>query len=361
MSSSTLAAGLRHLLGKLGTHQQQDESDEQLLHTFTAHRDDRAFAELVRRHGPMVLQVCRRVLGHEQDAEDAFQATFLVLARKAAALRSKTTLAGFLHGTAYLAALKAKQAAARRRKYEGQAPAHPSIAAADELCWREIRALLDEEIARLPEKFRSVFVLCCLEDLSRAEAARRLGLKERTVLSRLAAARKRLGRRLARRGVELTAVLTVLALAQQSASALPAGLMATTVKGALATAASEGPAGVVSASVAQLVQSATAATMVSKAKMATVLLLTAALLAGIGVWTCRTLATPQPVRPPTETFAAPSHPAQGKKAETTQKEKEESMTMTGRVLDPDGKPVSGAKLFASRPMKTEPLSVPDVL
>jgi len=354
MSSSTLAAGLRHLLGKLGTHQQQDESDEQLLHTFTAHRDDRAFAELVRRHGPMVLQVCRRVLGHEQDAEDAFQATFLVLARKAAALRSKTTLAGFLHGTAYLAALKAKQAAARRRKYEGQAPAHPSIAAADELCWREIRALLDEEIARLPEKFRSVFVLCCLEDLSRAEAARRLGLKERTVLSRLAAARKRLGRRLARRGVELTAVLTVLALAQQSASALPAGLMATTVKVALATAAGEV---LISASVAQLAKSATAAMVVSKVRIATVMVLAVALLGGAGVW----LGTqPQAALGERRGVSPPVAASTGGLTPRRSPESVKTVEIQGRVLDPDGKPVKGARLYWPRVPKKNPKSEEDI-
>ncbi len=115
MSSSVLKAGLRRLRGL-------DDSDEQLLYAFTSRRDESAFAALVRRHGPMVQGVCRRVLGHQQDAEDAFQATFLVLARNAMKLRRKTALASFLHGTAHRIALAAKRAAARRRKYEGQAP-----------------------------------------------------------------------------------------------------------------------------------------------------------------------------------------------------------------------------------------------
>src|SRR5690349_9871950 len=96
MSHSALAAGIRRLRGKLAS-QQGDDSDEQLLNTFAVHRDDNAFGVLVRRHGPMVLYVCRRVLEHEQDAEDAFQATFLVLARQAALLRNKTAVASFLH------------------------------------------------------------------------------------------------------------------------------------------------------------------------------------------------------------------------------------------------------------------------
>src|SRR5579884_1270084 len=212
MSHSALTAGIRQLRHKLASQHLNEDSDESLLHAFAARREDSAFAVLVRRHGPMVLHVCRRVLGHEQDAEDAFQATFLVLARSAASLRKKSSLASFLHGTAYRLAMSAKRTAARRRKYESSLGAltqpRSPVEPAEELSWREVRALLDEEIARLPEKYRSVFVLCILENLSRAEAAQRLGLTERTELSRLFKARKRLGQRLARRGVELTAVLS---------------------------------------------------------------------------------------------------------------------------------------------------------
>ncbi|MHB1424304.1 MAG: sigma-70 family RNA polymerase sigma factor [Gemmataceae bacterium] len=345
MSSSALAAGLRHLRGKLAAQQHNDDSDEQLLHAFTTRRDDNAFAVLVRRHGPMVLHVCRRVLGHEQDAEDAFQAAFLVLARNANALRNKTSLANFLHGIAYRTAMKAKQAAARRRKHEGQAPPRSPLDPVDDLSWREVRTLLDEEIDRLPEKYRSVFVLCCLENLSRAEAGQRLGLKERTVLSRLAEARKRLQSRLTRRGVELTAVLGTMALTESSASALPVGLMASTIQGVLAAAAGKKLASVVSASVAELVENATTTLIVSKAKMATLLLVTATLLAGAGAWTCRTLATPQPAEPQAKTPASPSHPAQVRQTESPRQEKSDSVTVTGRVLDPDGKPAAGASVY----------------
>jgi RNA polymerase sigma factor (sigma-70 family) len=346
MSSTTLAAGIRHLRGKLALQGRQEESDEQLLHDFTSRGDDSAFAVLVHRHGPMVLHVCRRVLGHHQDAEDAFQATFLVLARNAAMLRDKTTLASFLHGTAYRTAMKAKQTAARRRKYEGASPRRawergikPPADPADELSWREVRALLDEEIVRLPEMYRSVFVLCCLENISRDETARRLGLKEGTISSRLAEARKRLAQRLVRRGVEMTAVLAATELAAQTASALPPGLMAATIKAASATAMGEGLAGVVSVSVVELVKSATATMIASKAKIATVLLLAVGVLTGASVWTYRGWA-------PALSAESPAAKADDKPEKSSPKREATKTTeIQGRVLDPDGKPKAGAKLL----------------
>ena len=175
MSSSALSAGLRQLRHQLAAPQRREDSDEQLLYAFTSRRDDNAFAVLVHRYGPMVFQVCRRMLGQEQDAEDVFQATFLVLARNASSLRNKGSLASFLHGIAYHLARDARRSAERRRKYEGKSPSRSPVDPADELSWREVQTLLDEEIARLPEIYQSAFVLCCLEDLSRAEAARRCG------------------------------------------------------------------------------------------------------------------------------------------------------------------------------------------
>jgi RNA polymerase sigma factor (sigma-70 family) len=338
MSHFTLAAEIRHLRDKLVQQCLHDQSDEQLLNAFASRRDENAFAALVRRHGTMVLHVCRRVLSHEQDAEDAFQATFLVFARNASSLRIRTTLAGFLHGTAYRTAMKAKQSAARRRKHEGQATTRPNTDPADELSWREVRALLDEEIAQLPEIYRSVFVLCCLENLSQAEASRRLELKERTVSNRLAAARKRLAQRLARRGVELTAVLTTLALATEPASALPIELMATTIKAALATAAGESLARVVSASVAALVKNSSSILSLGKAKLA--IALVAATLLGGGVLLHFQAAANESDSPPAAEKAKPQPLAQ-----PAGKEAKESATYAGRVVDPDGKPVKDAKLY----------------
>jgi RNA polymerase sigma factor (sigma-70 family) len=340
MSSSALAASLRNLRGSLVDHQRREESDEQLLDAFLNRHDDSAFAALVRRHGPMVLHVCRRVLGHEQDAEDAFQAAFLVLAQGAAALRNKTRLAAFLHGIAYRTAMKAKQSAARRRKRESRTSAPPQTNPAEELAWREVRTLLDEEIDGLPEIYRVVFVMVYLEDLSREESAWRLGLKPLTVAKRLLKARKRLSQRLALRGVELTAVLAATAVATTTASALPTGLVAKTLKAVSAAASGKGLAGIVSASVIELVQGVTAAMIGSKAKIATVLLLAASVLGGAGVYI---LTSPQrqPGQPLPVTLAGDqtAEPPRSARTETTK-----TVMIQGRVLDPEDKPVKDARL-----------------
>jgi RNA polymerase sigma factor (sigma-70 family) len=332
MSSSVLSVGIRRLRGLVAGQHRQDESDEQLLHAFTSRRDESAFAALVRRHGPMVLGVCRRVLGHQQDAEDAFQATFLVLARGATALRRKSALASFLYGTAHRIALTAKRAAARRRKYEGQAPTRTPDDPAGELSWREVQALLDEEIARLPDAYRSVFVLCCLEDLSRTEAARRLGLKEGTVSSRLAEARKRLQQRLARRGLELTALLAATALATPPASALPPAVL---------TATTSTP---VSPQVAALTDAGLNGLSAGKVKLATVILLVGSLLTGAGLWAYRVSASlPTPGLP--EEPPAASKGSDRPQAAPPEKETAKGVEVRGRVLGPNGKPKAGTRLL----------------
>jgi RNA polymerase sigma factor (sigma-70 family) len=351
MSSSALAAGLRQLRGKLAAQQHNDDSDEQLLHAFLANGDENAFAALVRRHGPMVLHLCRRVLGHEQDAEDAFQATFLVLSRQASKLRKKASLASWLHGIAYRISLKAKQAAARRRKHEGRASPRSSAEPSAELLWHEVRALLDDEIGRLPEKYRSVFVLFYLEDCGREETALRLGLKEGTAASRLDKARKWLARRLAQRGVELTAVLAASAVATQSAPALSPVLISTTIKAALA----DGAAGLVSLPVAGLVKGATSALMLSKMKVAAMFLVVATLFSGVGL--CFLVKPQAALTPPAEPAAA--NGKTGDKAASSQSAAAKRMEIQGRVLGPDGKPKAAAKilLFGYEDQRTTELGV----
>lgn len=219
----------------------RDVSDRQLLERFVSRRDEAAFAALVKRHGGAVWGVCRRVLRQAQDADDAFQAVFLVLARKAGSIRKREAVGSWLYGVAYRISARARLAAARRRRREKQLPAAaPQPQPCGEASFRELQLLLDEEVQRLAARYRVPFVLCCLEGMSRAEAARELGWKEGTLSGRLARARSLLQRRLARRGLTLTAVLTAAALAPTTgAAAAPPALVHAAVQAALAPAGSQ--------------------------------------------------------------------------------------------------------------------------
>ncbi len=185
MAEVRLASVLYHLR-QLGAGTAGDVSDGQLLRRFAQGREESAFAALLERHGRLVWGVCRHVLRQEQDAEDAFQATFLVLARKASSIRKHESVASWLHGVAYRVALKARARAAARHARalpaEREAPPGPPSEAA----LRELQAVLDQEVALLPGKLRAPFVLCCLQGRSKGEAARELGWKEGTVSGRLA-------------------------------------------------------------------------------------------------------------------------------------------------------------------------------
>jgi RNA polymerase sigma factor (sigma-70 family) len=299
MANAPPGTALRHLRRLARCDEPGAPTDGQLLQRFTAQRDQAAFAALVRRHGPMVLGVCRHVLHHLQDAEDAFQATFLVLARQATSVRKREALAGWLHGVAYRTALSARRAAARRRTHEARArPMSPMSPSAD-LAWREVQAALDEEIARLPDKYRSAFVLCYQEGRSRAEAARLLAIKEGTVSSRLDQARKRLQERLARRGVSLATVLGAVALAGGAQAAVAGPLLQTTVRAALEYATASGAAEV-SVSVVALVRGVSRNMPHTKLKVAGLLILAVG-LAGAGAVGSRLRAVGDcPEAPPSE-------------------------------------------------------------
>src|SRR6266542_737552 len=232
----TILCHIRQLAAR-GT---ENLSDRELLNRFAAGREEAAFAELVQRHGRMVWGICRHVLRQEQDAEDVFQATFLVLAQKAGSIRNREAVGSWLHGTAYRLALRAKRDAATRRIHERRGRSMPREKALSESALREALTLVYEEVQGLPEKYRAAFVLCCLEGKSVAEAAQQLGWKEVTVTGALARARKQLRARLVRRGVALPAALCAIPLAQRAAeAAVRARLVKSTVKAARASTAGQ--------------------------------------------------------------------------------------------------------------------------
>lgn len=227
--SGRVLGQLHHWLGSKATV----ADDGKLLERFVHQRDEDAFAELVSRHGPLVFGLCRRLLGNAQDAEDVFQATFFVLARKAAMIRKPESLSCWLHGVAYRLARKAKSEANKRRIRERQAI--PFVDNTDsDLSWREVCGLLDEELQHLPEKQRLPLVLCYLEGLTQDEASRRLGWPRGTLKRRLEAGRERLRLRLTKRGLSLGISLFTAALTQSaSRGAVPLILRSATVRAAM--------------------------------------------------------------------------------------------------------------------------------
>ncbi len=286
MANGQLDKVIHYLRTVTGGRDEDSPGDGLLLDRFLRLREEEAFTVLVRRHGPMVLGVCLRVLGNAHDADDAFQATFLVLARKAASIHNRDSVGSWLYGVAYRTALRARAAALRRRARERQMEDMARTDPEAEAAWRELRPLLDAELERLPEKYRAPLVLCYLEGKTNAEAARQLGWTKGTVSGRLARARDLLRRRLGYRGFALPGAALAALLCQHGAAAAPASsLVMATVKAALLGAA--GPAvaaGVVSGPVAALVEGVVQPMLVTKMKLVTAVLLALGLFGtGAGV------------------------------------------------------------------------------
>jgi RNA polymerase sigma factor (sigma-70 family) len=256
-------------------------ADRHLLERFVTARDEEAFAALVRRHGPMVFGACRRLLHDDHEAEDAFQATFLVLAHKARSVGRPESLGPWLHGVAYRTAARARQAA-RRRAREREATAMPDGGPEVEAAWRELRQVLDEELGRLALKYRAPLVLFYLEGKSTEEVARQLACPKGTVLSRLARGRERLRLRLVRRGVAPAVGLLAGVLAAKAApAAVPAALALATVKAAAS--------GAVPAAVTALTKGVLRAMLLKKLKAAGVVLAAVTAVA-VGFSLCARLA-----------------------------------------------------------------------
>jgi RNA polymerase sigma factor (sigma-70 family) len=345
MSRGQLITVLRHIRTAANAQAVGDGTDAELLAAFAASQDHAAFTALVHRHGPMVLRVCRHVLHHEQDAEDAFQATFLVLARKAASVRKKRAVVSWLHGVAYRVAMNAKRNAARGRQHER----HAHVASPDDpvwqAAWREVQALVEDELRRLPEKWRSAFLLCYVEGRSRAEAAGLLGISPTTVRTRLSKARRQLRARLARPGVALPTVLAALAVAEAGpAAGIRSSLFVSTIAGArlFAVGRRVEATGISTAAVA-LAQGVVKAMLVTKLKLGVILLAVLG-LAAVG-WTAHRAPPAPPVAevlPGVQRAGAQGPPEQATAKTDTARA---TFTYSGRVLDPAGKPLAGAKLL----------------
>jgi RNA polymerase sigma factor (sigma-70 family) len=259
-------------------------TDAQLLECFLVHGDEAAVAALVRRHGPMVWGVCRRVLGSHHDAEDAFQATFLVLVRKAASIKPREKLVNWLYGVACQTARKARATLVRRRQREMTLPELPEPAVPEADPWRELRPVLDRELGRLPGKYRAALLLCDVEGLTRKEAAQRLGLPAGTLSGHLTRGRTLLAARLTRQGLALSGGALAAVLARQAAAA-PAALVASTIRAATPRAG-----GVVSPAVAHLTREVLRTMLLSKLKFVPVLLTALALVLSLAVVDPRTWA-----------------------------------------------------------------------
>jgi RNA polymerase sigma factor (sigma-70 family) len=261
-------------------------TEVQLLECFLEHGDAAAFAALVRRHGPMVWGVCRRVLGNHHDAEDAFQATFLVLVRKASSIKPREKLVNWLYGVAYQTARKARATRARRRQRETPLPDLPEPAVPETDLWRELRPVLDRELGRLPGKYRAALLLCDVQGLTRKEAAWRLGLPAGTLSGHLTRGRTLLAARLTRQGLVLSGGALAAVLARQAAAA-PADLVASTIR-----AATVGVADAVSPAVAHLTREVLRTMLLSKFKFVPVLLTALAFVLSLAVPDPRTWAKP---------------------------------------------------------------------
>ena len=233
----------QHLRGLLGAPGGTGVTDGELLERFASHRDEVAFKELLRRHGAMVLSVCRSLLRQTQDAEDAFQATFLVLVRRAGSLKKSACLGNWLYGVACRTAWSARRSSARRQARERRLAMMLTNESGEAATTPELQAVLCEEVERLPDKYRAPLVLCYFHGKTNEEAARRLGCPKGTVLSRLARARDKLRSRLVKRGVTLSAAgLTTVLTNQVVIAAPPAALLASTIKAASLVATGNAPA-----------------------------------------------------------------------------------------------------------------------
>ncbi len=278
MAAPPLACVLRHINRAVGRELADDLPDGELLRRFVAARDESAFTELARRHAPMVWGVCRRVLGNSPDADDAFQATFLILGRKAHAVAVGDLVGHWLYRVACRVAARARADSAWQHAHQREMFDMSAADTSEELTRLDLRSVLDEELSRLPERYRAPLVLCYLQGKSYEEAARLLGCPAGTISGRLARARRLLRQRLARRGLACSATALAAVTGPAMAGPVPRVLLGDTIRAALRVAAVG--AGAFSARVTNLAEGVIGAMWTTKTKMVTAVFLALCLLGG---------------------------------------------------------------------------------
>jgi RNA polymerase sigma factor (sigma-70 family) len=315
-------------------------NDRELLQRFVEEGNQEAFAALVRRHSDLVLGACRRALPSAQDAEDVCQATFLVLAQKADTQHWQPSIAGWLYATARKVAGNARQSAQRRARREGRAAVPEAVEPVDQVTGRELLTALDEELDRLPPRYREPLVLCYLEGLSREEVAARLGVKASTVKTQLERGRKKLSNALTRRGCGLGLGLLTLAVSSPARASLPR-----LVEAVLSAVSGSPPA-----AVAALARGSTVNALLLKQELLLVALTTAAAvgicLGALHLPAASRQAEKAPADKGATTAEAPA--ADEGKTKEAAKDAKKSVTYAGRVVGPDGQPVSGASVYYTR-------------
>jgi RNA polymerase sigma factor (sigma-70 family) len=335
MAASQTSKVIQHLRRAVLLREGAELTDGQLLRDYLSRRDEAALAALVRRHGPMVWGVCRRVLRNWHDAEDAFQATFLVLVRKAASIASPELLANWLHGVAHRTAVKARATTAKTRARERQVTELPEPAVTEQVLWSDLRPLLDQELSRLPDRYRVAIVLCALEGKTRKEAARQLGVPDGTLAARLARGRGMLAKRLARHGLAVSGGALAVVLAQNTASAsAPTSVVASTLLAASLFETGQAAAtGVIAARVAALTEGVLNTMFLTKLKVAMVVLLVVVSLLGaaVGLLARQTPAGAQAAAPRQEQPKRARGAARGA-GKTSQEEQDRLADSKGRIL-----------------------------
>jgi RNA polymerase sigma factor (sigma-70 family) len=272
----------------------RNASDWELLQRFVERGDGPAFRALVCRHGAMVFDVCQGVLGNEANTEDAFQATFLILARKAASIRKAASVGSWLHRVAHRTALQARAQEATGKRIEARVPTR-DVTEVDDLTWREVRAVLHEELSQLPERYRAALVMCYLESRTQDQAAAQLGVAKSTLKERLERGRQLLGARLVGRGLGPAAVLVTTAWSTPVWSgSMPLSLVSATVKAAGQSVAGPATVGAIPANVAAVAEGVLKRMLLTRLKTALAgVMLLVALVGGSGLIYRTTMASGQ--------------------------------------------------------------------